>query len=86
MKDLSSVTELIDCQCGSCGGTTWKIYLGHCSDGTTTLSTICANEECVEARRQQLGVPHESFVVWDEFDITGQGRDAIDMVSEKDIN
>jgi hypothetical protein len=50
----------------------WNIHLGHTVDSRTKLVIVCANERCVEERRVALGASHDDFIVWDEFDITGQ--------------
>jgi hypothetical protein len=40
---------------------------------------MCADKDCQHARRVEHGVGAEAPLVWDEFDITGQGHDPQDV-------
>lgn len=75
MKELSLQTELIAYRCGNCGSTEFKLFIGHRTDKKTFLIITCANERCVERRRRDIGAEDDALLVWNEFDITGQGKD-----------
>jgi len=77
MDEKKFEIELIDYQCAECGGADWKLQIGHCEDGRTMLYTVCASDDCISAKRHQLGIPEDeqAFIFWDEFDVTGQGHD-----------
>ena len=77
--------ECIDYSCAGCDGNKWNIHLAYREvDGVprTFLITICANEDCVERRREELSAPLGALIMWDQFEITGQGHD-IDTLSPK---
>lgn len=81
-KDTIILTDYI---CGSCQGSSFKLQVGHSSNGNTYLITSCANEDCREARQQELikdGEDEEHFIYWDCFDITGQDYDEDNMLEE----
>lgn len=86
MENFANITELIEYTCAGCGSDTWTIFIGHRTDGSTFLNTICANKECVERRREQLQAPDDALIVWNEFDITGQGHDSADLPSTDAVN
>lgn len=69
---MEKIAELIDYNCGDCGGDRWEVKLIHSSDGSTYLAIICANERCVQAKKKALGMSQEETLFWDEFDVTGQ--------------
>jgi len=78
LDNNDALTELVDYKCGDCGGESWTIYIGHTTDGRTFLMTVCANKECVKNKRDALKLEEEQFVIWDEFEISGQGHDYYD--------
>ena len=75
--------ELIDYYCGECGGEYWTLKIGHCDDGRTFLYAACADPNCCERKREEMGLGEDAPIVWGEYDITGQGHDPQDMVSEE---
>lgn len=83
MLNNNPVTELIDYKCADCGSNSWNIIIAQGVDGKTFLFTVCSNQECVEARREELQINNSQMVIWDEFDITGQTEHHIDS---KDVN
>lgn len=79
MQEERPGLDLINYSCAECDGSTWTIRIGHYDDGRTFLYITCANEECQEARRAEYGVSKDAPLIWDEFDITGQGHDPQDV-------
>jgi len=79
---IEPTTEAIGYNCGSCGGNNWSLRLGHRTDGKTILLVTCANPQCVQELIEATGATSNSLVVWEEFDITGQGYDAQDLKEE----
>lgn len=72
-------TVISEFSCGDCGCDVWKISIVHHADGRTLMSFCCANEECVERKRQLVGAGEDDVICWDEIDITGQGYDPDDI-------
>jgi len=71
-------TNSVEYFCSSCKGNKWRIILVS-EDNKVKLLISCSNPECVNGKLEDLDVDGYSspFVVWDEFDITGQGYDEI---------
>ena len=65
--------------CGDCGSEEWHLAIVHHKDGRTLLSFKCANEECVEKKKQLVDAGEDDLICWDELDITGQGYDPEDI-------
>lgn len=72
------MSELIDYKCDGCGGDNWHIAIAQRTDGKIFLLTMCANQECIDARRRELDMDSSQMIIWDEFDITGQTDHHID--------
>lgn len=87
MKDLAKDTsEISPMVCENCEGTDFKVYIATQRDGRTQLLMVCSNKECVKERRKQIEAPEDSLIVWNEFDITGQGYDHLDLLAPEEIN
>lgn len=86
MESDDTVTEISGYVCGDCRHNTWTINIGHRSDGKTFLIISCGNQKCLDRKRQELNLSEQAQLVWDEFDITGQGRDERDNYIPQDIN
>lgn len=71
--------ELVGYTCGECGGHEWHVKIGHANCGRTFLYLMCADQDCVKAKQIEHGVTDASTLIWDEFDITGQGQDPQDI-------
>jgi hypothetical protein len=72
----------MDYVCADCQGTKWTLKIGHQSNGRTMLLIICSNEKCVQKKKAELNIDDTNsshFPIWDEFDITGQGKDSNDL-------
>lgn len=70
--------ELTEYCCGNCHGNTWELSVAHSDTGKTYLVISCANKDCVKKRREELDVDEndtDALVIWDQFDISGQGYD-----------
>jgi hypothetical protein len=73
--------EPVQYVCADCKGDTWKLVLGfNKEEGKTYLIITCANPICVESKRVALGGKPGELVIWDTFDVSGQGYDVIDEV------
>jgi hypothetical protein len=82
---VKQTVELTEYTCGDCRGNLWHLAIGHRSDGVTQLIIVCADPECVARKREELGVPEDEMIVWNELNITGQGYDAEDLADEPKI-
>ena len=71
--------NLGDFLCAHCDENSWKLFIGHKSNGETVLIVHCSNEKCHELRKSQLGVDNNEEIIWEEFDITDQGYDLEDL-------
>jgi hypothetical protein len=75
MDDERSTIEITECRCVDCKGDSWKLAYIEVDD-KTLLTITCANEKCVEKRKEELREEcpdaDEVMVIWEEFDITGQ--------------
>ena len=81
MLNDTPVSELIEYKCADCGNDTWNIVIVQQIDGHILLLTICANQECVRAKQEDMKLDDSQMIIWDKFDITGQtdhGRDPAD--------
>lgn len=78
---MSITSEAIDYVCADCGSTTWELKIVHESDELTTLLVICSNQQCVENKKHELNIRNNNnaYPIWDEFNITGQGKDKADL-------
>ena len=79
MNDQKPKIDLINYSCAECGSHDWIIKIGHVDDGRTFLYVICADEDCQKQQREENGVEDNAPLIWDEFDITGQGHDPQDI-------
>lgn len=86
MEPDDTVTEISGYACGDCGSNTWTLNVGHRSDGKTFLIVSCGNKKCVDKKRKELHASPDAQLVWDEFDITGQGHDIMDGYEPDEIN
>ena len=81
--------DLINYFCAECNGEDWNLKIGHCEDGRTFLYVMCANPSCQKTIRQDREIEDDAPLVWDTFDITGQGHDPQDIVGvaeKEDLN
>ena len=81
--------DLINYFCAECSGEDWNLRIGHCEDGRTFLYVMCANPNCQKTLRADYKVEDEAPLVWDFFDITGQGHDPQDIIGipmKEDLN
>lgn len=76
---MKVVTELITYCCAECNKNAWTLYVGHRSDGVTELVVSCANPTCQKTKRKELDADDGDLIIWDTFDISGQGHDAEDI-------
>ena len=83
MNSTSTVSEQVEYVCGDCKSTSWHLYICHRDDGQTLLFITCANPECLDAKRIQLGLSSVDMPMWDEFNITGQGYDLLPQAPEE---
>jgi len=79
MSEEQPQVNLINYYCAECGGEDWTLKIGHCNDGRTFLYISCANQGCIKTKRAEYKAGPEDPLIWDEFDITGQGHDPDDM-------
>lgn len=81
-KEVTSISEIC---CADCGSLNWRVEIGNHSNGNTSLYLVCGNQECVDKKRKDLEVGKNEYVFWDEFDITGQGKDEDDLKAPDNI-
>ena len=87
MKQSKSL-ELTEYCCGNCHGNTWELSIAHSDDGKTYLAISCANKKCIETKRRELGIEEtdeEAWILWDQFDISGQGYDRDQCETETSV-
>ena len=73
--------EVGDFTCSHCNKNNWEVLIGHRSDGKTFLIVNCCDSSCHEKRREELKALPDESIIWEEFDITGQGYDENDILS-----
>lgn len=79
--------ELVSYNCATCKDSKWKLFLrSDKKNKRTYLVLICSNDKCVETRKKQLGAEPDDAVIWEEFDISGQGYDYFEELEPKDID
>ena len=72
--------DLINYYCAECNGEDWNLKIGHCEDGRTFLYVCCANPDCQYFQHEKFDLETSDNLIWDSFDITGQGHDPQDIV------
>lgn len=85
---VALITELVDYTCGNCKSNKWVLHLGFRNDGAQFLLLRCANSDCVNKRKKELGVENcsDNEIVWSEFDISGQINKCEILCSSNQLN
>lgn len=78
MKEVivSQCTSFI---CATCKENKWELQIAHQSDSKTILVIRCSNPRCIETTKKHLNTSEDATIIHQEFNITGQGYDSMDL-------
>lgn len=73
MEEPSVGTEFL---CAHCSDNNWELIIVNHPSNKTSLVIKCSNPDCCDKLKENL--TDEDMILWEEFDITGQGYDNLE--------